>query len=174
VPQYGAVYPATEFGTGLAQAAALIKSGQAVEVIEIDIGHWDNHNAEGPLTGTMASLMDELTRSIEAFYLDLTDSIDKITLTVMSEFGRRVAQNASLGADHGHGNCMLVMGGHINGGQVITNWPTLAPGSLDNGDLAVTIDYRDILAEIVQNRLDNPALATVFPNYTPQFHGVTI
>ena len=77
----------------------------------------------------------------------------------MTEFGRRAGENGSGGTDHGHGNCMFVMGGHVNGGQVLANWPGLAPGNLDNGDLAITIDYRDILAEILV-RIGWPARAS--------------
>ena len=73
---------------------------------------------------------------------------------------------------------MLLMGGHIAGGQVMADWTSgelLHPDLLYQGDsLEVTIDYRDIIAEIVQNRLGNADLATVFPNYTPTFRGITV
>jgi uncharacterized protein (DUF1501 family) len=67
---------------------------------------------------------------------------------------------------------MLVVGQKIAGGQVLTQWPGL--GNLyQNLDLQVTIDYRDILAEIVQQRLGNANLAQVFPGYSPTFRGIT-
>ena len=37
----------------------------------------------------------------------------------------------------------------------------------------MTVDYRDILSEIVQNRLGNTNLGFVFPTWTPTFLGVT-
>jgi len=96
------------------------------------------------------------------------------TLLAMSEFGRRLNENNSLGSDHGHGNVMLVMGHCISGGRVLSTWPGLQPGQLFQGmDLQVTIDYRDILAEIIQNRLGNPNLNYVFPAFTPTIRGVT-
>ena len=68
---------------------------------------------------------------------------------------------------------MFVMGGAVQGGRVLRNWPGLAPGQLyENQDLHVTIDYRNILAEIVQRRLANPNLSVVFPGPTPFMHGV--
>jgi uncharacterized protein (DUF1501 family) len=86
-----------------------------------------------------------------------------------------VAENASAGLDHGHGNCMLVMGGHIAGGQVMTNWPGLAVPNLDTGlDLAITIDYRDILGEILNLRMEDNDLPSVFPNFTPTFRGIVV
>lgn len=175
VPANGAVYPTSTFGNQLKWSATMIKANIGLEVVTIDIGGWDLHAQLGPLTGTMATKTDDLSRAIQAFYLDLSlTHLDQVTLVVMSEFGRRAGENASSGCDHGHGNCMLVMGGHIAGGQVLANWPGLATNQLDNGDLAITIDHRDILAEIVLNRLGNTNLGTVFPNYTPTLRGITV
>jgi len=70
---------------------------------------------------------------------------------------------------------MFAMGKGIAGGRVLTNgWPGLATANLENGqDLKVTLDYRDVLSEIVQNRLGNSNLSYVFPGWTPTFRGVT-
>jgi uncharacterized protein (DUF1501 family) len=84
----------------------------------------------------------------------------------MSEFGRRVTENASAGTDHGHGNVMFMMGGGATS-QVYADWGGLAPDQLDEGDLKVTTDYRDILSEILVKRLGNSAVDRVFPGYTP-------
>lgn len=175
VPANGAVYPTSSFGNQLKWTATMIKAGIGLEVVSIDIGGWDLHAQLGPLTGTMATKTADLANALNAFYLDLSTShLDQVTLVVMSEFGRRAGENASNGADHGHGNCMFVMGGHIAGGQVLANWPGLATNQLDNGDLAITIDHRDVLAEIVLQRLGNVNLGTVFPNYTPTIRGITV
>jgi uncharacterized protein (DUF1501 family) len=173
VPANGAVYPNTAFGTSLKRAAALIKADIDVEVIEIDLGGWDLHNQLGPVNGTMAAKLDELSRGLAAFDTDLAATMGRVTLLAMSEFGRRAGENASAGADHGHGNCLLVLGGHVAGGQVIRQWPGLALANLDQGDLAITIDYRDVVAEILADRMGSTNLATVFPGYTPTFRGVT-
>ncbi len=175
VPAGGAAYPANSFGVALKSTAALIKAQVGVEAIAIDLNGWDTHNNQGPTTGTMAALMTTLAGSLAAFHTDMfTGSNPSFTAVAMSEFGRRVAQNGSGGTDHGHGNVMLVMGGCVNGGQVMGQWPGLAPGQLyQNLDLQVTTDYRDVLAEIVQQRLGNSDLATVFPGYSPTFKGVT-
>ena len=173
VPAPGVVYPNFALADELKQAAALIKANVDVETIYLEKGGWDTHDAQGVLVGRMADLLDELTSSLEAFYLDMLGQIDDVVIVVMSEFGRRVAENASLGTDHGHGNCMLVIGGAVAGG-VLTQWPGLAPANLDNGDLAITTDYRDILAEILDKRAGNTNLETVFPNHTPAYQGVIL
>jgi uncharacterized protein (DUF1501 family) len=91
----------------------------------------------------------------------------------MTEFGRRVYENASLGTDHGHAGLMLLLGGHVEGGRVHALWPGLEPEQLFGpGDLAVTIDYRDILAEVCLLRLNNPSLDRVFPDFEATLRGV--
>jgi len=61
---------------------------------------------------------------------------------------------------------MLLMGGGAQGGKVYAKWPTLAPEALNDGDLAITTDYRDVLAEVLTRRLNNPAIDQVFPGLT--------
>jgi uncharacterized protein (DUF1501 family) len=154
--------------------AAIIKANVGLESFTLDIGGFDTHADQGPVDGHLNDLLLELCNSLEAFYLDMQSQLDHVVVVAMSEFGRRVAENASKGTDHGHGNCMVVMGGHVNGGRVLTHkWPGLAPSKLDDGDLAITIDYRDIFGEILVNRLNEPSLDQVFPNFTPKFRGIT-
>ena len=171
-PANGADYPEGEYGMGLQQVAQLIKADVGLEVACIDLGGWDTHENQGTLEGEFSFLLDELGRGLHAFYTDLGERMNAITVTTMSEFGRRIAENGSSGTDHGHGNVMFLMGGGVNGGQVFADWPTLAPSALDDGDLAITIDYRDVLAEVVGKRLQNPALDQVFPGHTVKAVGV--
>ena len=172
----GKAYPQSAFGQQLKASAALIKAGIDIEAIGIDYGGWDHHENQGPIGGVMAILLGDLTNSLEAFYLDMLagGQLDSLVILLMSEFGRRLAENVSMGTDHGHGNMMMAIGGHIAGGQVFANWPGLDPASLDDGDLSITIDYRDIVSEILANRLANGNLANVFPNHTPTFYGITV
>lgn len=165
VPAHGAAYPDDEFGMGLRQIAQLIKADVGLEVACIDLGGWDTHEGQGTLDGEFNALLTTLGQGLTALYADLRDHMQHISLVTMSEFGRRVQENGSLGTDHGHGNVMFLMGGGVQGGQVFTNWPTLAPDALDDGDLAITIDYRDVLAEVVTKRLLNPATDQIFPGH---------
>lgn len=121
--------------------------------------------------------MTQLSGALGAFWQDCISSglAQNVTVVVLSEFGRNVRENGSRGTDHGRGTAMFAMGRGIRGGRVLTNnWRPLAQENLvDRQDLAVSIDYRDILGEIVQNRLGNSNLSTVFPGYVPAFRGVT-
>ncbi len=172
-PAHSAVYPDDEFGLGLRQVAILIKAEVGLEVACLDVGGWDTHFAQGSSEGLMASLLKNLADGLSAFYQDLSDQTDRLLVVIMSEFGRRLRENGSLGTDHGHGGLMLLLGGHIVGGKVHGLWPGLAPEQLIGpGDLAATTDYRDVLAEIILRRLNNPNLETIFPGYNPAFRGV--
>lgn len=168
-PEYGAVYPGGEFGQALQLIAQVAKLDVGLHVANVDLGGWDTHENQGDDGGGyFSSLVQELAQGLVAFYTDLTDYVGRLTVVVISEFGRRVRENNNHGTDHGHGNVMLVLGGNVNGGQVFTNpWPGLSPGSLDAGqDLAITIDYRQVLSEILVRRLGDPNLGIVFPGYT--------
>jgi uncharacterized protein (DUF1501 family) len=167
-PANGAKYPESDFGNALLQAAQLIKAELGVEVACVDLGGWDTHAAQGASTGRLAGLLGDLASGLAAFAADMADRMGRVTVVTMSEFGRRVSENASGGTDHGHGNCMFLLGGGINGGKVYGDWPGLAPGQLYGpGDLAITTDFRTVLAEIVDRRLRNPKLADVFPGFAP-------
>ncbi len=165
-PRGGVIYPESDFGASLRQIAMLIKAEAGLEAAAVDLGGWDTHFGQGGSAGLMARLLADLGQGLAAFYSDLIAYMGQISVVVMSEFGRRVFENASLGTDHGHGSLMLLMGGHVVGGKVLGEWPGLGEGSLFGpGDLAVTTDYRDVLAEVVGVRLNNTAVTEVFPNY---------
>lgn len=172
MPRGGAVYPESDFGYSLRQIAMLIKAEVGLEVAAVDLGGWDTHFGQGGSAGLMAGLLADLGQGLAAFYTDLVEQMGHISVVVMSEFGRRVFENASLGTDHGHGSLLLLLGGHVVGGKVLGEWPGLGEGSLFGpGDLAVTTDYRAVLAELVRVRLNNTAVADVFPDYQPTRHG---
>jgi uncharacterized protein (DUF1501 family) len=170
-PANGAEYPDSDFGMGLRQIAQLIKSDLGLEIAAIDIGGWDTHEEQGGAEGEMAGLLDDLGRGLAAFYADMRDYMHRVTVVTMSEFGRRVVENASRGTDHGHGNAMFIMGGGATG-QLYADWRGLAPESLDNGDLEVTTDYRDVLAEILLKRVGNGAFDQIFPGHNVQMRGI--
>lgn len=176
VTQNGAVYPNTGFGRALRSVAVMIKADVGVEAAQVDIGGWDTHAAQDPIAGSMYQSMLDFSNSLGAFWADVIATGYRVTVVSVSEFGRNVRENGSAGTDHGRGTTMFAMGRAIAGGRVLAlNWPGLAMDQLeDRQDLRVTVDYRDILAEIVSRRLENDSnLSTVFPGWTPTFRGVT-
>ncbi len=165
-PTGGATYPESDFGRSLMQVAQLIKAEIGLEIAAVDIGGWDTHVNQGGVQGQMAALLSDLAQGLAALYADLGEKARRVTIITMSEFGRRLKENANNGTDHGHGNAMFLLGGSVNGGKVYADWPGLAPETLYGpGDLAITTDYRDVLGEILQQRLLNHNLETIFPGY---------
>jgi len=172
-PKHNTTYPESDFGLALRQTAALIRADVGLEVACLDLGGWDTHAAQGGVEGEQAQLMRGLAEGLAAFQQDMGTEMAGVTVVVMSEFGRRVAENANSGTDHGHGGAMLVMSNNLVATPVLARWPGLARDALDKGeDLAITTDYRDVLAEILNQRLKNPATASVFPEYVPQSVGL--
>ncbi len=168
---FGAGYPETGFGYSLRQVAQLIKADVGLEIACIDLGGWDTHEEQGGVEGQFANLLHELATGLAAFHHDLEDRADRLTVVTMSEFGRQLVENASGGTDHGRGGSMWVMGGGVRGG-VHAAWPSLAPDALDDGDLAITTDFRDVLSEILVQRMRNSAVDQVFPGYRATYRGI--
>lgn len=107
---------------------------------------------------------------MSSFYRDIEgEHGQRVSVVVMSEFGRRLAQNESRGTDHGHGGVMLVLGGQVQGGRVFGQWPGLANEQLfERSDLAVTTDYRQVLSEILRQPMQNSNISQIFPGFQPQ------
>jgi uncharacterized protein (DUF1501 family) len=166
-------YPATDLAAQLQQVALVAKAGVGLEVASVSLGGWDTHAGMGTATtGYMHDLVLGLGQALAAFAADLGPRFATTTVVTLSEFGRRVTENGSNGLDHGHGSSMLVMGGGIRGGRVYGRWPGLAAAQLDDGDLRVTTDYRDVLGELVLRRLDGGPLSRVFPDHRPTLLGL--
>jgi uncharacterized protein (DUF1501 family) len=166
-PEHGAQYPPGRFGQSLLQVAQLIKANIGLEVAFLDSGGWDNHVNEGGVQGQLANLLRDLGQGLAAFHRDLGDRMQDIVLVTMSEFGRTAAENGNRGTDHGHANCMFLLGGDLNGGKVHGKWPGLSQGQLYEGrDLALTTDFRTVLSELLSRHMGNAALSTVFPGFS--------
>lgn len=156
-PEGGALYDDGEAGRGLQTVARLLKMEIGLRLAWVDVGGWDTHENQ---PGRFANAVRPLSRALAAFHADTARFHGRTTVVVLSEFGRRLRGNRSQGTDHGHGGAMLVLGGRVAGGRMLGRWPGLASHQLDRGvDLAVTTDYRAVLAELV-----GPA---VFPGFGP-------
>ena len=165
-PANGAQYPKGKFGQSLMEIAELFKADVGLEVAFLDSGGWDHHVNEGGVQGQLANLLRDLGQGLAAFHQDMGDRMADIVFVSMSEFGRTAHENGNRGTDHGHANCMFVMGGDIEGGRVHSRWPGMSEGELYQGrDLAVTTDYRSVLGEIIAKHLGDRDLNAVFPGF---------
>ena len=161
----GRDYPKADIGNRLRTLAQIVKMDLGLTVATVDMGGWDTHKYQGDNgEGYFANLLGQLSQALAAFHEDMSGR--KVTVVVMSEFGRRLKENASRGTDHGHGNVMMVLGERIAGGKVFGRWPGLDNERLyERADLAVTTDYRQVLGEILLKRLSNPKISEVFPGF---------
>jgi uncharacterized protein (DUF1501 family) len=165
-PENGAQYPTSRFGKSLMEIAELFKADVGLEVAFLDSGGWDHHVNEGGVQGQLSNLLRDLGQGIAAFHQDMGDHMGDIVFVSMSEFGRTAHENGNRGTDHGHANCMFVMGGGVRGGKIYTRWPGLNDEQLHDGrDLAVTTDYRSVLGELISKHLGESKLAPVFPGF---------
>jgi len=181
MPENGAVYPDSSLGRRVAHGAQMLKDDPSflgVEIVTTDTGGYDTHanqlqaaNPTNPNQGH-ARLLRQLAQSMAAFYQDMGDiRMQDTAFMVISEFGRRAYQNDSFGTDHGIGGLALVMSGSstVNGNLVNGDgdWPGLAPGDLDGGNLDWVTDFRDIYWDILAGHmgLDNTTLNTILPGH---------
>jgi uncharacterized protein (DUF1501 family) len=163
-PAPGIEYPNNEFGNNMKQIAQLLKSNIGVEAAFTDVGGWDTHQNQGGVTGQLSDRLREFSSAISAFWRDMGDDAENVTLVTMSEFGRTARQNGTGGTDHGHANAMFVLGGTVKGGKVYGRWPGLNNDQLNEGrDLAVTTDFRQVLGEAVAKSIGAKNLDMVFP-----------
>jgi uncharacterized protein (DUF1501 family) len=162
--QNGAVYPSGNFSTALKDLATLLRAEVGMQVATVDVGGWDTHTDEvNQLDRNLASSAS----SLAAFLTDLgPERRKRVTVAVVTEFGRRIAMNASGGTDHGHGSVVWLLGGGLQGGKVHGRWTPLAANTLDSGDVPGVNEVFDVLGELAQKRLGVGSLSALFPNHS--------
>jgi uncharacterized protein (DUF1501 family) len=165
-PANGATYGQDNFSRSLLEVARLIKARVGLQAASLDLGGWDSHFGQSTV---MDPLMARLAKGLAAFYRDLGAELERTTVVVMTEFGRRVEENSAFGTDHGRGSVMFVLGGGVRGGKVYGNWPGLTKDVLEGpGDLPVTTNYRNVLAPILERHGGPESLARTFPDFVFQ------
>ena len=132
--------------------AKLIAAGSPTKVWSVSLGGFDTHaneaNAQAELLGVVSDSLSRFMGQLKA-----TTRSNDVTIMVYSEFGRRVAGNGSQGTDHGTSGPMFVIGNSIKGG-FYGDQPSLK--NLVKGDLAVTTDFRDVYATMLEKVLKSP------------------
>ncbi len=157
-------YPETTFADGLRTIAKIIQGDLGTRIFHITIGGFDTHAAQAT---AHATLLKNVAEGIQAFMRDLEAMgvADDVLVMTFSEFGRRVAENASRGTDHGAAAPLWLIGGGVTGG-ISGAHPSLS--DLDDGDLKFGIDFRSVYGTILHDWLGadpSPIIGTgSFPN----------
>ena len=161
------LYPKSQIARHLKEISELIKADIGLQLAATDVGGWDTHVNQGNGKGQMSDRLKELAEGLAAFAKDLGPRFADVMVVTMTEFGRTVKENGNRGTDHGHGSVMMVLGGGVRGGKVYTQWKDLtAPNLFEGRDLPVTIDYRDVLSELLTKQLALPSVKDVFPQFS--------
>jgi uncharacterized protein (DUF1501 family) len=172
-PANGANYPVSPLGDALKQICQLIKLDVGVEIAFAESGGWDTHFNQGTDKGGFARNTADLSNSIAAFWKDLGQLQDEVTLMTMTEFGRTVKQNGTGGTDHGRASCMFILGNDVQGGRVHGLVKPLAMENLADGrDLAVTTDFRSVFSEVADKHLKLTNDKILFPDWNGDKIGV--
>lgn len=152
-----AQYPPTPIGRSLALAAQIIGSDLGTKVLYVSHGSFDTHVSQ---TATQNNLLEQFSNAIAAFYEDLAaHGNDRRVLTLtFSEFGRRIAENAARGTDHGEASPLFLIGGGVKGG-VYGTAPDLTATNM--GNLRYTTDFRSVYATVLERWLGRPSSAVL-------------
>ena len=174
-------FPNTNLGSqlqGIAEAISLRGSlGVSRQVFFASIGGFDTHDSQ---VNDLAAKHVEISQAIAAFQNAMSElgTLNDVTSFTASDFGRTMVTNGD-GTDHGWGNHHFVVGGAVNGGQIIGDIPphdlTESAYTKDRGRLIPTISVDEYAATLAQwFGLNTTDLATVLPNWSQNFDGKTL
>jgi uncharacterized protein (DUF1501 family) len=139
------------------KAAHFLQRGSQVAVLEM--GGWDSHANQALPNGALSNNLRTLDAALDALRdgLQAEGTWSRSVVLVATEFGRAVAVNGTQGTDHGTGGAAFVLGGAVQGGRVLADWPGLAPAQRHEGrDLRVTTDLRAALRGLLADHLGVP------------------
>ncbi len=144
-------YPNSKLGKDFKTVASLIKSDINTQVYYLSIGSFDTHVNQNE---RQQKLFGEINEAVKSFVSDMKSNglFNDILLMTFSEFGRRVAQNASKGTDHGTANQMFFISGGLKKKGILNTLPDLE--NLNEGDLIYTEDFRKVYATVLKNWLN--------------------
>ncbi len=160
-----AAYPAGRLANDLKLVARLIAGGMTSRVYYMSQGGYDTHTGQLP---THQRLLTELGDGLKAFLADLKalGQLDRVLVLTFSEFGRRVAENASGGTDHGAAAPLFLFGSGVKAG-IHGTAPSLNPDNLVNGDVQFSTDFRSVYAAVLEQWLGTASEPVLGRKFTP-------
>ena len=160
-----AVFPASQLGNSLGLVSKLIGGGLPTRVYYVSQGGYDTHTNQ---VGTQQRLLQDLGDSLKSFVADLQaqGNLSRVLVMTFSEFGRRVAENASGGTDHGAAAPVFVIGDRVKAG-LLGRYPSLAPADLYEGDIRYNVDFRSVYAAVLEDWLKTPSAPILGRQFPP-------
>jgi uncharacterized protein (DUF1501 family) len=155
------------FAEAAGTAAKFLAEPDGPRVGALALDGWDTHFNEGIAQGRLSQLLGALDGALAAIKTNMGAAWRETVVALATEFGRTARINGTEGTDHGTATVALLVGGALNGGRVIADWPGLKAADLyQNRDLKPTTDLRAVLKGVLRDHLraDERVLAqTVFP-----------
>jgi len=149
-------------------AAGFLRREDGPQVAVFDTTGWDTHANEGSAAGQLAGRLAALDSGLRTLKEQLGPVWANTAVVLATEFGRTAAINGTRGTDHGTGAAAFLLGGAVQGGRVVADWPGLSARALYQGrDLQPTLDLRSVLKGVLQEHLRVPFDAvenSVFPD----------
>ncbi len=160
-----AVYPASQLANSLKLVAKLIGGGMATRIYYVSQGGYDTHTNQ---VATQERLLRELGDAVKAFMDDLKaqGNAGRVLMMTFSEFGRRVAENANGGTDHGAAAPLFIMGNRVRAG-LLGQYPSLAPADLYQGDIKYNVDFRSVYAAVLEEWLKTKSAPILGRKFAP-------
>ena len=153
----------------MAQAAArFLRAPEGPRIAVLEAGGWDTHANQGAASGALATKFAALDAGIAELRRELGPVWSKTVVAVVTEFGRTARVNGTRGTDHGTATASLLIGGAVNGGRVMADWPGLSNSDLyQDRDLRPTTDLRSLFKGVLGEHLllpENFVETEVFPD----------
>ena len=163
--QNQADYPNSAFANSLKLVAKLIGGGLPTRIYYVSQGGYDTHTNQ---LNTQQRLLADLGDSLKAFVEDLKaqGNLPRVLVMTFSEFGRRVAENANGGTDHGAAAPMFIVGNKVKAG-LLGKYPSLAPQDLFQGDIGYNVDFRQVYAGILEDWLKTKSAPILGRQFEP-------
>jgi uncharacterized protein (DUF1501 family) len=159
---------AAQLKVAMQSAAKFLTAANGPQIAVLEAGGWDTHANQGANTGALANKLGDLDDALAELHKGMGDHWPDTVIAVVTEFGRTVNVNGTRGTDHGTGAAAILMGGAINGGRIIADWPGLGRNDLYQGrDLYPTTDLRSVFKGILAEHLliaDGYLDSAVFPD----------
>lgn len=155
-------------------AGKFLKDPDGPRIAVLEMSGWDTHANQGNSNGQLANQFNSLDEAINILKNTLGNDWKDTVITIVTEFGRTVAVNGSNGTDHGTASAAFLVGGSVNGGKVLTDWPGLSKSNLYEGrDISPTMDIRRLFKTVLHERM-KVSLASLNKNIFPDSTKATL
>jgi uncharacterized protein (DUF1501 family) len=159
---------AQQLHTTMQATARFLTAENGPRIAVLETSGWDTHANQGTANGALANRLGGLDAGLMTLRDELGKVWSKTVVAVVTEFGRTVAVNGTRGTDHGTASAALLLGGAVNGGRVIADWPGLGKSDLyQERDLMPTKDMRSLFKAVLADHLalsDSTLNTAVFPD----------